>query len=112
MRKKALKESDKFPLIVVTEDDNVNEIQDTLSREATDKIFFSVNIYAQDTVIDNKTISNVNIVRELSKLVDDVMKKYRMKRTACKPTPNLDETIYRITMKYTKKIITNKNILI
>lgn len=108
-----MKESDKFPLVTVTEDDNVNEVVDTKFMDITDKLYFSINIYAQDKVVGNTTISNVNIARELSKLVDDVMgKKYKMKRTYCKPTPNLDDTIYRITMKYTKKIITNKNILI
>ncbi len=112
VRKKALKQSDKFPLIVVTEDDNVSEIEDTKFIESTDKIYFSVNIYAQDKAVGNTTISNVNIARELMSLVDDVMRKYRMKRTSCRPTPNLDDSIYRITMKYTKKVITNKNILI
>lgn len=47
------------------------------------------------------------------KLVDDVIgRRYRMIREYCKPTPNLDDTIYRITMKYSKKIITKKNLLI
>ena len=113
VRNKSLKESDKFPLITITEDDNVNEIVDTRFRESTDKMYFSVNIYAQDKAVGNTTISNVNIARELASMVDEVMgKKYRMQRTSCKPTPNLDNTIYRITMKYTKKLIVNKNILI
>lgn len=113
VRNKSLKESDKFPLITVTEDDNVNEIVDTRFRESTDKMYFSVNIYAQDKAVENTTVSNVNIARELASMVDEIMgKKYKMKRTSCKPTPNLDDTIYRITMKYTKKIITNKNILL
>jgi hypothetical protein len=113
VRNKSLKESDKFPLITITEDDNVNELIDTRHIETTDKIYISVNIYAQDKAVGNTTVSNVNIARELAELVDRVLgKAYRMERTSCKPTPNLDDSIYRITMKYTKKIITNKNILI
>lgn len=110
---KSLKQSDKFPLITITEDNNKNDLVSTEFSESTDKISISVNIYAQDIAIENKTISNVNIARELMKLVDDIAgRKYHMLRTDCKPTPNLDNTIYRITMKYTKKIITSKNILI
>lgn len=113
VRNKSLKESDKFPLITITEDDNVNELVDTKFLESTDKIYLTVNIYAQDKAVGNTTVSNVNIARELAALVDKVIgRKYRMIRTSCRPTPNLDNTIYRITMKYTKKIITNKNILI
>ncbi len=110
---KSLKQSDKFPLITIIEDDNRNEIVSTDFIESTDKIFLTINIYAEDMALENKTISNVTIARELMKLVDDVIgKKYQMNRVSCKPTPNLDNMIYRITMKYTKKIITNKNILI
>ena len=113
VRNKALKESDKFPLITIIEDDNTNELVSINFQESTDKIFISVNIYAVDMPLGNATISNVNIVRELARLVDDIVgKKYKMRRTYCKPTPNLDNTVYRITMKYTKKIITSKNILI
>ena len=35
-----------------------------------------------------------------------------MQRTLCRRTPNLDENIYRITMNYTKKVITNKKLFI
>lgn len=113
VRNKSLKESDKFPLVTVTEDDNINEIVDTRFKESTDKMYFSVNIYAQDKAVGNTTISNVNIARELASMVDKIMGgKYKMQRTSCKPTPNLDNTIYRLTMKYTKKMIVNKNILI
>lgn len=110
---KSLKQSDKFPLVTIIENDNKNEIADTLFKETTDKIFLTVDVYAQDKPYGNSVVSNVNIVRELSALIDDVIgKKYKMLRTSCKPTPNLDNSIYRVTMKYTKKIITNKNIFI
>lgn len=110
---KNLKQSDKFPLITIIEEDNKNELISTNFCESTDKIYLTINIYAQDKAYGNETISNVNIVRELAKLVDDIVgNKYKMQRLSCKPTPNLDDTIYRITAKYSKKIITNKNILI
>jgi hypothetical protein len=110
---KNLRQSDKFPLITITEDDNANELASMKFIDTTDKLFFTVNIYAQDKAYGNVTYSNVGIARELATLVDDIMgQKYKMKRMSCKPTPNLDDSIYRLTMKYSKKIITNKNILI
>lgn len=100
-------------MVVITEDDNVNELISTNFNEFTDKILFTIDIYAEDKAMDNTTISNVNIARELASLVDDIMiRKYRMQRIFCKPTPNLDDSIYRLTIKYTKKVISNKNILI
>ena len=110
---KSLKQSDKFPLITVVRDDNKNALLDTQYRESIDQLLFNIDIYAQDKAVGNETISNVNIVNELISLVDYVMRRiYKMKRESCKPTPNLDDSIYRVTMKYTKKIIPNKNILI
>lgn len=111
--RKALKQSDKFPLITITTGDNKNILRDTTGIDSTDRIDIDINIYAEDQVFNNEKISNVNIVAELSYLIDEVVgKKYRILRTYCKPTPNLDDNIYRVTMKYYKKIITNKNLLI
>lgn len=110
---KALKQSDKFPLVTVKEDDNKSGLITTNFEDTTDKIFFVIDIYAQDKAVGNSIISNVVIAKELSALVDDVMSKhYRMQRTQCRPTPNLDNSIYRITMKYTKKVITSKKLFI
>lgn len=111
--KKSLKQNNKFPLITITQEDNSNILASTDFRDIIDKLTINVNVYAEDMAVGNKTISNVNIVEELIKLVDDVLRsKYRMLRTSCRPTPNLDNTIYRMTAIYSKKIITNKNILI
>lgn len=110
---KSLKQSNKFPLISIIEEDNSNVIVSTDFRDKTDLINISINIYAQDMVLGNTTISNVNIVKELMSLVDDVLsRKYHLMRTSCRPTPNLDNTIYRITARYTKKMLSNKNLLI
>lgn len=110
---KNLKQSDKFPLVTVFEDDNANILVDTTFKDKTDKILISINIYAEDKAVENKVISNANIAKELRDLVDEVIsRKFRMKRTSCKKTPNLDENIYRITMQYTKKMISNKKLLI
>ena len=110
---KALKQSDKFPLVTVTETSNTNVLSTTDFQDQTDRIDIEVNIYAQDKIYANKTISNVEIAKELSRLVDNIVgKQYRMIRTFCEPTPNLDNSIYRVTMKFTKKVISNKKIFI
>lgn len=110
---KNLKQSNKFPLVTVFEDDNANVLVDTKFKDKTDKILISINIYAEDKAVGNKVISNANIAKELRDLVDEVVsKKFRMQRTFCKRTPNLDENIYRITMNYTRKVIANKKLFI
>lgn len=109
---KSLKLSDKFPLITVLEFENINSLMSTEFRESVDEITVEINIYATDLNHGNTIVSNSNVAKELLMLTDDVCRKYKMRRTQCRQTPNLDENIYRITTKYTKKIISNKNILI
>lgn len=113
--RKSLKQSDKFPLVVLTEYNNVFKTG-TLhykSREVIDSIYWEVNIYATDKVIDNSIISNSEICDELKYLIDNIMsKRYELTRISCSPTPNLDETIYRITMRYSADILVNKNRII
>ena len=110
---KSIKQSDKFPLVVVTEGNNSTTLASTDFKDNTDTINISVNIYAQDRAVGNEMIADVVIARELMKLVDDVVGgKYKMARMDCRPTPNLDNSIYRITMTYSKKIMTKRNILI
>lgn len=109
---KSLKQSDKFPLITVLEFENINSLLSTEYKESVDEITVEINIYATDLNHGNMVVSNSNVAKELLVLIDNVCRKYRMRRTQCRQTPNLDENIYRITTKYTKKIISNKNILI
>lgn len=110
---KTLKQTDKFPLISVTCEDNKNVLVSTDFSDKTDQITLTINVYAQDMSLGNKLLSNAYIASELMKLVDDVCgRKYKLMRTSCRQTPNLDETIYRITARYTKKIISSKNLLI
>jgi hypothetical protein len=110
---KTLKQADKFPLISVTCEDNKNVIVSTDFNDRTDQITLTINVYAEDMNIGNKVYSSAYIASELIKLVDEVCsRKYKLLRTSCRQTPNLDETIYRITARYTKKIISNKNLLI
>lgn len=101
------------PVIVLKEENNITSLVDTKFLESTDEIIISANIYTKEMSIGNETVSDIAIARELMKIVDDVIfKKYKMRRKSAKPTPNLDKTIYRVVMIYSKKIMTNRNILI
>lgn len=110
--RKALRQSDKFPLVTIVEQNNTLDTVTTRNKkqEFVSNLYYEINIYAVDIRTEDKTISNVVITDELKKLVDDVMSiYYGLKRTSCRPTPNVDSTIYRITMRYEGKIFENRN---
>lgn len=112
---KALRTSNKYPLVTLEETDNTFNFGTTRNRkqEIVSNLFYEINIYAVDVKQNNGTISNVIITQELEKLVDDVMSTYfGLKRTSCRPTPNLEDTIRRVTMKYEGKVFENRNRLI
>lgn len=111
----AKQEYDKFPLVVLTEVNNVPNWQTLKAqkRETVADIYYEVNIYATDKIAGNTTISRVQICEELQSLTDKVMSNYfQLERTLCQPTPNLDTNIYRITLRYTAKLYENRERLI
>lgn len=109
---KALRQYDKYPLVTLEETENSFNLATTRNRkqEVISNVFFEINIYAVDIKTSNGTISNVIITQELEKLIDDVMSIYfGLRRTSCRPTPNLDDTIRKTTMRYEGKILENRN---
>lgn len=113
--RKALQQSKKFPLVTIIEENN-SFSSGTLkykSREIIDSLYWEINIYAIDKSFQGKTISNAEICDELKVLIDNIMSnRYKLTRLSCRPTPNLDQNIYRITMRYTCNLFTNKNRII
>lgn len=111
----ALKVSDKFPLVTILEEGNVHSQQTTKTRirETVSNMYYEINIYTNDKIVDNVKTSRVQIADELKELVDKVMGGYyQFERTLCQPTPNLDENVYRITMRYTAMLLENRDRLI
>lgn len=99
--KKPLKQNDKFPLIVITEEDNVNFSSDIHFTDTISKGYYEINIYTQNKMIDGAMHYDMEIAREYSAIVDNYMsRKLKAVRTYCSPTPNVDNSIYRITMRY------------
>jgi hypothetical protein len=96
---KSTPESSKvFPVIVM------EQIQDNLYDEDLDKqcqrnaVAFELNIFAKD----NGTTHRQDIIRELEKLVDEVMNdQFGLTRSTNQTVPNIDDSIYRQYMIYT-----------
>lgn len=100
---------DNFPLVVIEEITNNLQSRTFGGNESISTVVYEINIYAINKMVDNKEIGNMTIARELSVLVDKVMgEHYRMRRIYNAPTPNIDKTIYRITMRYQKQIFDNR----
>lgn len=102
-------------LIVLEEIDNRISLSTTRREETISGISFEVNIYCPNdaTVTDDNgetiIVSRMEQARELRKLVDEVLGDYyKLNRNFCQPTPNLDTSIYRITMRYSGRINDNK----
>lgn len=97
-------------LVVIEEIDNRINSATTRYEETISDISFEVNIYCpNDEIKGEEIISKMEQARELRKLVDDVLGvHFRLNRTFCQPTPNLDNTIYRITMRYNGRLNDNR----
>lgn len=97
-------------LVVIEEIDNRINSATTRYEETISNISFEVNIYCpNDEINGEEVISKMEQARELRKLVDDVLGTYfKLNRIFCQPTPNLDNTIYRITMRYNGRLNDNR----
>lgn len=99
--KQELRQSDKFPLVVITEEDNSYLTGTTRFEETKSRLEYEINVYATDKNINGNIVAKQVIARELVGLIDNVMSyNLRMIRRSCRPTPNLDNSIYRITIRY------------
>lgn len=86
---------DSFPYITVSEMDNFmpERVQDNLNRELYVQVMYEVNVYTNDPV---KELT----AKKIADLVDETMRGMKFLRTSRLQTPNVDRTIYRITMRY------------
>lgn len=101
-------QSNKFPLVVITEEENTFLTGTTRLEETRSKLDYEINIYTTDMEINGEKVSKLEIAKELKGLVDNVMNcNLKMRRKACRPTPNLDIDIYRITMRYSTTVNDN-----
>lgn len=85
-----------FPCVCIVEDDNYRytAADDEQLAEHYANLVYTVNVYANDGY--KKTTA-----REIAKAVDDCMANMKFTRTMQNQLPNIDRSIYRITMRYT-----------
>ena len=85
-----------FPCVCIVEDDNYRytRADDEQLSEHYANLMYTVNIYTNDT--HKKTTA-----RDISRVVDDCMANMKFTRTMQNQLPNIDRTIYRMTMRYT-----------
>lgn len=87
-----------FPIIDFQHQNSMNTNDCTVDGiESYDDETFVVTIYAQD---DNGISRNI-ITEELIELTQQFLGRYKnMRRTACRPIPNLETNVLRTMMKY------------
>lgn len=94
-------DSDTFPKVVVNQELNNPNWQTMCSREIVQRHTVTLDIYARDT----DEADSITIAEEIQDCLYNLMsKELKMKITFSRPTPNVDNSIYRITMKYTYQI--------
>ena len=88
--------SETFPLVSVVESDNYTHLgtQDATLADNAVNVAYEINVFANDK---NKK----STAKKVAAAVDECMLSNLFTRTFMGNTPNVDRTIYRITMRYT-----------
>lgn len=86
-----------FPHVCITQDDNsvYTRTLDNNLEEHHANIMFTVNVYS------NSLTGKKSECKKIASVVDECMSAMRFTRTMMSPVPNVDRSIYRITMRYT-----------
>ena len=80
-------QSDRFPLVVITEEDNSISLATTRFEETRSKVDYEINIYTTDIIVNDKKVSKLEVAKELKKLIDNVMNcNLKMVRRSCRQT--------------------------
>lgn len=92
----------KFPKVVVNLLTNTNTVKDSNGFISHSFVGVEINVYAKSLYLNGERISEMKIAEiiadDCSFVCEDI---YDMKRAGYDPTPNIDEDIYRITLRYT-----------
>lgn len=88
---------DNFPAVLVNELENttLEYSQDNELKEHHARITFDIDVFAND-VQGKKAVAT-----KMANLVDSLMQNLKFTRTMKSPTPNIDDSIYRIKLRYT-----------
>lgn len=85
-----------FPCVTLYESDNstYRRSQDADLQEHHARVMYECNVYS------DKQSGKKKEARDIAKLVDATMQNMKFTRTFYSPMPNLDRTIFRITMRW------------
>lgn len=86
-----------FPCVTLVEDDNTayQQTQDNTLRENHATIMYTANVYS------NKSSGKKTEAKAIANVIDMAMQNMKFTRIMRSQTPNIDRSIYRITMRYT-----------
>lgn len=97
----------KFPLVIIRQNRDDLYSENLNKTDQRFRIGFAIEIYA----VNKEKVSKQAIVRELSKLVNDVFDEhYGMNRRMNRQIPNIDNDVCRWNMRFDGKIDENKRI--
>lgn len=103
----------KLPRVIIEEMSDNNIGRDMGNRNNYTSFEYEINIYAEPLNIDNKTISSRTVAKEIQSWVREFMEvKLPFEKTFNSPTPNIDENVYRITLRYMIKLDETRNLLL
>lgn len=85
-----------FPCVTIVEADNqvLKQTRDLSGVEHYAKLLYEINVYS------NKASGKKSEAKEISNMIDGMMTDMLFTRTFRGQTPNIDRTIYRITLRY------------
>lgn len=85
-----------FPHVSVQEISNIvrSANMDTSKIEQYASLLYSIDVYSA------KTVGKKSEAKSIAEQVNTVMEGLGFRRSMCQPMPNVDRTIYRITMRY------------
>lgn len=87
---------DKYPKIILQKISDIS----TSVVDPHSLLGFEFNIYTKDLMFNGELLDSMKVAEELESLIKLFMSNLRFIRILDKPTPNVDQTIYRITMQY------------
>lgn len=99
-----------FPNVVIEKIDDREQACDNTRNSVFSAWSLELNIYAISTTYENKKISARSVAVELEELISYYMgEKMGFQRTYDKPSPNVDQSVYRITIRFQMKINNKRN---
>ena len=85
-----------FPCVFIVQEDSstLQRTQDESLKEHHATLLYSVNVYA------NNAGTKKEVAKEIANIVDATMNEMKFTRISCMQTPNIDRSVFRMSMRY------------